>query len=191
MLSSTLFDPDKSTSKLLGSDLFVIVHCLSWPEEGNTDNSGEGNDQENGDTENSEDNDKENDNPLEDTDIDPDDEEYNTGRDEIPDTVETEWERKIGKKKKKKKPTTPENPTPTEEYVPEEVVYEQPVTTVELPKTGNEYEDAIKFGGLSGLVIAALIGLSYTNSMYNISNGEKVVSSRKKFKRRNKNRRLK
>lgn len=106
-------------------------------------------------------------NPLDNTVIDPEDQEYNTGRTEIPDYVETEAERKGL--------TTPE-PDPTPEKTP---------TPQPVPKTGFSAEKIIIGGGAAGLVAGAGISIWYEIKQGSIS---KVVASRKKYKKNNKKR---
>lgn len=105
-----------------------------------------------------------------DTTIDKEDEKYNTGREEVPDDVETEYERKIGK------PTPPEEDTP-EEDTPEENTPEEntPVEEKEeiivIPKTGN-LDDLFQFVVLGGVIGA----------------GSKIIDSRKKYTKKSKRR---
>ena len=119
--------------------------------------------------------------PLENTDIDPEDEEYNTGREEIPDYVKTEWERKIGEPNK---PNEPNKPTTPDE--------------IDLPKTGNMITN-ILLGGAAIGVIYALGSEMHTRVMVenalfdkiNAPTETKVPGSRKKFKRKSKEKILK
>lgn len=120
---------------------------------------------------------------LENTEIDPEDEEYNTGRTEIPDYVKTEAERKG---------LVPDNPptdSPSETLDdPQEEVPETPVTPVEpevqpIPKTGASVNPLIGIGVALGLIGGSVIELQYLSGKNGLI---KVIDSRKKYQKQNK-----
>lgn len=141
------------------------------------------------------------------TDIDPEDEEYNTGREEIPDTVDPEYKRKDIDRipENPKNPENPENPgqpenpettstqevsTTTEVQVIPEAKIEIPVT----PKTGLN-ENTILGIGIAGGLGAAAIGLfrdarNKNKAEEKLINGNRVTNSRKKFRKKSKNKTL-
>ncbi len=150
---------------------------------------------------------------FENTVIDPEDESYNTGATEIPDSVETEAERKH---------LTPESPNPTEPpqttpeppqetpappqetpappqetpappqetpAPPQETPAPPQETPAPIPKTGeNDLVGLIgKIGAGVGLTLGAGICIAYEHARDNLLDG-KVVKSRKKFKKKSKTR---
>lgn len=120
------------------------------------------------------------------TDIDPEDEEYNTGRKEIPDTVKTEAERKgidripgkPGKPGDKEKTGNPGSSETTTETTETTVITEIPIT----PKTGLSLGGIILAGGGLGVALGA------TNNLVSQIQMNKVVDSKKKFRRKSKKR---
>lgn len=104
-----------------------------------------------------------------DTTIDKEDEKYNTGREEIPDDVETEYERKIGK------------PTPPEEDTPEENTPEENTPVEEKEKEKEEIIVIPKTGTVDNLVPFVVLGGT-------AGAGFKIVTSRKKYTKKSKRR---
>lgn len=137
---------------------------------------------------------------LESTEIDEEDQQYNTGRTEIPDYVQTEWERKKGTPEKPENPENPEKPenpeNPEKPEKPEETITTEVVTTqdspivvIDVPKTGNEIQKALLVGGAAAVVVSLAGSIGYTIYMSNSSiEADRIVATRKKFKRRSKKR---
>lgn len=122
------------------------------------------------------------------TDIDPEDEKYNTGRKEIPEGTPTEAERKHidripgkpgkpGDKEQTGNPGSSETTTTTE-TTETTVITEIPIT----PKTGLSLGGIILAGGGLGVALGA------TNNLVSQIQMNKVVDSKKKFRRKSKKR---
>lgn len=143
------------------------------------------------------------------TDIDPEDQSYNTGREVIPDTVLTEAERK-GIDKIPNEPETPPTPTETPQTptdtpetpteTPETPESEQPpvpsqtevtpepskITYIpEQPKTGINMRSAVVGGASVFTLVCSGIGLYYHNRL---ENPLRITSSRKKYSKKGKKR---
>ncbi|MCH5166687.1 MAG: hypothetical protein J1F35_02220 [Erysipelotrichales bacterium] len=116
---------------------------------------------------------------------------YNTGRTDIPDYVQTEWERKIGKPEKPEKSENPENPKNPEN--PEETTVtteESSIVVMDVPKTGNTIENACLVGGGLGIVytLVSVIGTTVYMCKTVDTQPTRVISSRRKFGKKSKKR---
>lgn len=125
------------------------------------------------------------------TKIDKDDEKYNTGRTEIPNTVLTEAERKNidklktdepGKEEEKETPGTEQTTETTETTQTTETTEQTTPNPTPVPKMGISYKAVYAIGAALGLIGVGAAGIKYQNSMDNL--GTRVISSRRKYRKR-------